>query len=276
MIDLSEKLARKQQSLDRLNAYSKFVSKASLYLNRLPEMDQVTANRLLSAVKVKLENMSVPHGYSKLHSALVNEVNGLSDGLGKVKASRLKAPVFARLSVKCKAHINQIKADINLLSQGQEFESDADRETLRILKQTSKQSSKIQKIKNRKWIVVRASVIPIPANAFLDMEKLKRSFDMDVLNGYAVIHSQICLGINKRFLGNRTNLKEYLSELVDYLSAQKGEKLILLRDKGMISELTGMNVNWYWLMTQHQAENFRHSFNTNGISIKDWGFANAS
>ena len=287
-MDLDEKLAKKQNTLNTVTVYCNFVQKASSYLAQLPQLPSVKAKRLVTAVLDKCNTITVPHGYRVLNKTLINECQGLLDGLeASVKSSKLQITAFPEAHQQLVSHIKQIKADMKAIENGAEFDSDMDRETIRILKQTSSQITRLQKIKNKKWMAVRASVVPIPDQAYINIAKLQGAFDVDNLNGYVCMHRQLCLGINKKYLAKTgLRLNEYLEELVDYLSKQKGEKLIVLNSKGMMSNITGMNVNWYWLMTQHQADNFRRAFLStqqsktaryiNGIAIRDWGFANAS
>lgn len=283
MIDLSEKVARKQASLDKLNLYLKFLSKAKKAMAELPKLDTEKASRLLIAVKTKLTSMEVPHGYGKLNKQLLNEVNGLLDGVSFVDPSELTTPVFNQAVLDCKGHIRKIRLEILQLEQG-DTQTDEDRETIRVLNETSKEKTSIQEIKDKPHLLVRASVIPIPDNAYINFAKLEGHFDLSNLSGYACLHNQLCLGINKKMIDG--SVKEYLTKLVKQLSKKKGEKLMLLQDRGVISSLTGVSVAWYWLMTQHQAENFRQAFTSSssdktsryisGISLRDWGFANAS
>lgn len=285
------RIVKRQLKLNKLNAYANFVGKARTAINQIHTLDRAKQGRLLQAVLKKLNIIEVPVGYKKLNASLINETKGLIDGYNDGLTKELTQTQFSAVYATVKTKARDIEDEIKLLEAGiEEFESEADKETTRILKQTNKQAQKLSKAKNKKWMVVRASVIPVPNNAYINVQKLQRTFDCDNMNGYACMHRQLCLAVNKKFLQQEgiKNVKQYVNELVEYLSAQKGTELISITTKGMISDITGMSVNWYWLMTKHEAENFRQAFtNLNssdihksmgvkGIAVRDWGFANAS
>ena len=285
------RVVKHQLKLNRLNAYANFVGKARTAINQIQKLDHAKQGRLLKAVLKKLNTIEVPIGYKKLNASLINETKGLIDGYNDGLVDQLVQTEFSSVYATVKAKAQDVADQIKLLEAGiEEFESDADKETTRILKQTNKQAQKLSKAKLKKWMIVRASVIPIPNNAYINIQKLQRTFDCDNMNGYACMHRQLCLAVNKKFLQQEgiKNMKQYVQELVEYLSKEKGTKLISITTKGMISDITGMSVNWYWLMTLHEAENFRQAFtNLNssdihksmgvkGIAVRDWGFANAS
>jgi hypothetical protein len=285
------RIVKRQLKLNKLNAYANFVGKARTAINQIHTLDRAKQGRLLQAVLKKLNIIEVPVGYKKLNASLINETKGLIDGYNDGLTDELTQTQFSAVYATVKTKARDIEDEIKLLEAGiEEFESEADKETTRILKQTNKQAQKLSKAKNKKWMVVRASVIPVPNNACINVQKLQRTFDCDNMNGYACMHRQLCLAVNKKFLQQEgvKNVKQYVNELVEYLSAQKGTELISITTKGMISDITGMSVNWYWLMTKHEAENFRQAFtNLNssdihksmgvkGIAVRDWGFANAS
>lgn len=285
------KIVKRELKLNRLNAYANFVGKARTAINGIQKLDRAKQGRLLQAVLKKLNIIEVPVGYKKLNASLINETKGLIDGYNDGLTDQLVQTEFSSVYATVKQDAKNIEDQIKLLQAGvEEFESEADKETTRILKQTSKQVQKLSKAKLKKWMVVRASVIPVPNNAYINVQKLQRTFDCDNMNGYACMHRQLCLSVNKKFLREEgiKDIKKYVQELVEYLSAQKGADLILITNKGMISDITGMNVNWYWLMTNHEAENFRQAFTNlsssdihksmgvKGIAVHDWGFANAS
>ena len=285
------KIVKRELKLNRLNAYANFVGKARTAINNIQKLDHAKQGRLLQAVLKKLNIIEVPVGYKKLNASLINETKGLIDGYNDGFTDQLVQTQFSSVYATVKQHAQDVQDQIKSIQAGiEDFESEADKETTRILKQTSKQAEKLSKATKKKWMVVRASVIPVPNNAYINVQKLQRTFDCDNMNGYACMHKQLCLAVNKKYLREEgiKDIKKYVNELVDYLSSQKGTQLIPIVTKGMISNITGINVNWYWLMTKHEAENFRQAFtNLNssdihksmgvkGIAVRDWGFANAS
>lgn len=289
MVD-NERVIRVEAIKVDLETYFNFLSKVIKAINSMDKMTQQKRLRLMNAILVKLDSIKTPHGYSKYIKELVNEVKGLQQGIEKnLSIDKLRPTQFVKIRLIVKDNLNELETRLSRLKAGeQEFENEEDKRTVKILERTNNEVTKIEKAKTKKWVAIRVSVIPICSSSMINITKLQNTFDASNMNGYAVLHQQLCIGINKQKLPKGCTCEEYLDQIITRLNDARGTELINLKEKPVISSITGINVNWYWLMTKHEANNFRLAFsnfnsknkgktyNISTISIRDWGFANAS
>jgi hypothetical protein len=125
-------------------------------------------------------------------------------------------------------------------------------------------------------------------SAFVNRTVLeKHGFQVDNLDGYAILHHQLVIGINKRLV----------SKTEEFLKSPEGKEdrkrlgIPKLEDiaKMVIASLTKANKKkyvlvtpatygydsavWFWLMTETELNHFAKAFPGGHINLNQWGFA---
>lgn len=242
------------------------------------KLNRVQAIEVYKNVLEYLSKVSVPYGMLSRHRNVLSETQralySIEDG---VKPSKIRNFLLIQLLETVSEKMNTLKDRIKAIKEGTDFRLEVEnKEFKNVLDKTSREvnESAINKAKDRRWMVVRAPVIPIVAGGILNANILKKYFKVSVLDGYPVLHNQLCLAVN------RTKIKEtpseYAKEIIDMLSAQRGVKYMLVCPKPTFANNT-KNVSWYWLMTRQEINNMSFAYSNKGgsILVVDWGFANA-
>ena len=234
---------------------------------------------LMLAILEKFNKLTVPHGFKKQIQVMKNEVQSVYEGLLQdIDESELQLS-FDSYIHECDESIEKVKKQIqNLKASIDEYEENQEHHFESMLSKTKNEISDLSKIGDQEVFVAKAPIIPIADDSYLNFGKLAKSFDCDELSGYVVLHSQLVIGINK----NVKNMEKTLSDTIKKLENQNATKYILLMNRG-VSYSNVKNALWFWIMNEHDANNlrlaftnFKHKSMVRTISIRDWGFANAS
>jgi hypothetical protein len=126
-------------------------------------------------------------------------------------------------------------------------------------------------------------------SAFVNRTVLeKHGFQVDNLDGYAILHHQLVLGVNKALL---TKTEEYLKSPEGKEDRKSLGGIPKIEDlvKMIMSSLTKANKKkyvlvtpasygydraaWFWLMTEPEMNHFAKAFPGGHVNLNQWGFA---
>ena len=233
--------------------------------------------RLMNCILQKFNDLSIPHGFKRTILIFKNEVLSVKEGLSSDVPDEELQISFDSYITECDSTLDKLAKQIqNAKASIDDYDAEQESHFESMLERTKTELSSLEKLESQEIVIRSAPVIPIADNSFLSFEKLSESFKCDELSGYAVLHSQTVIGINKSIV---KNIEESLEKAIKKLEAENATHYILIMNRG----IQFANMLWFWVMTEHDANNFRLAFTnfkhkgiTRTISIRDWGFANAS
>lgn len=243
------------------------------------KLNRVQAIEIYKNIAEYLEKASVPYGFLSKHRNLLLEVQrslyAIDDG---VKPNKIKNFLLVRLIEDVEDRVENLRNKIKSIKEGTDFRLEVENQEFKnILDKTSKEvkESAIKKAINRQWTIIRAPVIPIVSGGILNSNILKKYFKVSVLDGYPVLHNQLCLAVNRTKIKERPS--EFAKDIIDMIGAQRGVKYMLVCPKPIFLKDT-KEVSWFWLMTKQEINNMSFAYSNKGgsVLVVDWGFANAN
>lgn len=278
--------------LPTVEAFQTFLCNVDRYIQELPTYTNKKRIALMDAILNRINSVQIPIGLKTFADNFVNEVVSAKDGFeNEIDIEEVDFEAFDRLKDMNSKLLNSIKMRIEDLKKNGDLKLHAHTEEKQVVDVLSKAKDELKRLKratNKPWMICRAPVIPIPANAYFVLEKLHENFRTSVLCGCPILHDQLVIGIN-RGLSNLSNCEPLLNKLIAKLEARKKVKFIRPIRHGVSSESSGQGIVWYWVMPEDEADRFRGCFrsygrggtgsktlNLQGIALKDWGLADGS
>lgn len=274
--------------------FLKFICNVERYVNELPGYTNKKRVAFTNAVLKRLNEVKVPIGLKVYVTKFQNEIESARDAfqVGDVALEDISFDSVQEVKKITQTLISSLNTRItDLKENGLDLsyvrdETNAVHDTL---ENASKEMQRLARIKNKPYLVCKAPVIPVPYNAYLIIESLRKSFRISAIGGYPILHDQLVVGVN-RSVTKQNSTETTLKEVIKKLEARKGVKYVKIAAHGASAAVAGRGIIWYWLMSKEDAEKFRKCFRNygaagmvatktlglQGIAIRDWGFADGS
>lgn len=284
--------AKMEQRIASLKILKDTLVKANMKVADLYMADKSTRLKRLTTAKKSVEAIlkeKLPQGVGRQVEACINELTSLREGVF-TGAATTKKSLAVLASTEAVAHVERIletaqarlaKAKAEALGmptagseEGLDFE-----EVSKILKQTQKESKNIVQLKTRPFVIARVPVIPI-TKGFINIERLKsQGMNVETIGGYAVVHNQLVIGINRSMLGlsdsekhRSTDPKRIQAAALEILkSIQKTtkQKLQFVDDRAF----GAVGGAWFWVMPERDLNLFASVMPGKVVHLERWGFA---
>lgn len=238
--------------------------------------------RLINAILNKLSQSKIPTGFKKSVTLIENEMYSIIDGINcGIERSQLNPESFNKVIDLIDARLLDLKKFTDACGDSNEvYKVEQQKHFEDTLKRTSQELQVLKAIGNKPYAILKAPVIAVPDNAFINFEFVSKNFKCTELGGYVVLHDQLVIGVNTK--ETKQKPEAVLIQCIKNLERKTGNHYIVLLNRGITNHKVGSHALWYWIMECHDAENFRLSFTNlkrksiiKTIAIRDWGFANA-
>ena len=275
--------AKLEIRLSRLTKLQGHITNINLALSSLSLLDKESRLKTLSSSLKKMitlrDHPNLPHGCSKPLRAACNELISIREGVF-LKASTDRRNVALFQIEKVLAAVKQMITSTQeslVMSSGNEDESQQklfDR-AKELINQSNKESKRLEAIKRKPVVLDRVPIVPA-TKAPIDTVKLNSmGIKNDNLGGYALIHSQMVIGINGKHFKeekekNNDKKIKYIDVVKRYLKVfakSIGRELKLVSDQGVMHE-GGI---WYWIADERTINALMNS-SKGHLKILNWGF----
>ncbi len=274
-------------------AFEKKIKKLNLALGNLPIADNQLQKRLIDQAEAYVAKLAkdTPLGLRKSLKITANEISSIKDGLN----SGLATPndLFFNSGKEILSLIAKVKNKIKA--------ADTDfAEVERIIKKNKELETKIPTIGVGE---VGAARVPVAFSlsrnpkqssvGYLDREGLARAgFKADFIDGYAIIHNQLAIGISKDTLAEYPAIKEtklvykadkpvkvikrrpattldVAHEVKKQLESRTKTKWVFVMEKGYPYK----GATWFWVMNRQDAASLAKLFPGGRLKLQSWGIA---
>jgi hypothetical protein len=211
----SENLKAKTEArVSELNTLITKVAKVQAYLAELYVLPKPRQLKRLSAATTALRELhatKLPTGAKRHIEACLNEVISLREGVYSSNTKLDKQTLALTASTKAKDELQsmvesaqhrleKVMADSSSEMDMEEFYNKA----ADVIKKNAGEVTKVTPIADKPWIVARVPVVP--SDGSLSAEKLPGlGFKSESLSGYPVIHNQLVLGVNPKYLASHSD-----------------------------------------------------------------------
>jgi hypothetical protein len=255
--------------------------------------------RLLQAKEyVEILSKEAPQGFSPLLKIISNEITSLREGIfaGVVKPTDL----VLTSGVEAIDKVKTLRAGIaNKIKASEEPTESLDATEQMIIKNRA-YKEKIPSVEGKHCVVARVPVafsVSYSRNqssiGYLNMDKLAHAgFKAESLDGYAVIHNQLSIGVNAKELESYPQIKErtlvhkageptyvvkkraatvldLAKDVKKQIEAQTKQKWEFVSDKSYRYE----GAHWYWLLPAKDVARLASVFPGGHLKLQSWGFA---
>lgn len=210
--DFDSMKAKTEARVQELGTLVTKVTKVQAYLADLSLLERPRQLKRLTEASIKLKELhatSLPVGAKRHIEACLNEVVSLKEGVYATN-TRLDQQTLALTA--CAAAKTELTAMIESASHRLEkitadSSDDLDEEEFfkkigDIITKNSTESTKLAPIANKPFVLARVPVV-LPVDGPISAEKLPQlGFKSESLSGYPIIHNQLALGINPKYLSS--------------------------------------------------------------------------
>lgn len=255
---------RLEQRIEALKVYRDELRKCFSEVRKIPKASNPSS--ILDPQISFLRGLSSPVGFKSVTESCLNELLSFVDGVRSgVRSSSLRPTHFRKVLGLLDERIAQSTRRLAMMKEDASDVSLSDELQSRV----SSEFDRVRRAAQCRSVSCFASVIPIfqtPMNT-----SMLHGFSVSNFSGYTVFHHQLCVSVNCTKVDS---VDDFLAERIAYLSKKHGKKYVLLTDKGVVSDLTGFHVRWFWLMDEPKLDALRGAFSYE-FFVKDWGFSNA-
>lgn len=300
-------IAKLTARLKGLKGLEASLSKLLLAMGNLYTAEKPKQLRALTSAMTKVGELRQHkvNGTARLLDSCINELTSLREGLftGAVSSrdkKELMLSTCSRTIVEIKALIARTEQRIKIVSSEDDegnsavLAAEEDDQLLRVINKNSKLRDSLPAIGDKAYVVGRAPVVVVTnagnvqrkgqAAPFVNHETLVRQgFKVDVLDGYAVIHGQLVIGISRK-------KKEDLEEEEGAKKKRKPNPMDPLEMARVVAkhlqQVTKKNLEfvitasfsyngatWFWVMPQAELNQFSKAFPGGRVKLQTWGFA---
>jgi len=309
MSDTKSAVEQRIVKLDRLVARTKAIALglADLYVCNKPNRLKSLTAAMKTVDALRAEKVV---GTRLVIDTCMNELTSLREGIFtgaaldksdlQIQTCAAAVGKFQELMASARRRLDSMKRD-NAEEQGIEVEADVDYSELAIIKNL-KEKAKLPEIKGKAFVVGRAPVVIVttpgggsssgvpgakkvtfqqkdnPSN-FVNRTVLEKGgFSVDNIDGYAIIHDQLVIGVNKSMieLDKRgrpaETIQEVAQRVMTSLSKASKKQMTLVTD-GVYGYGGG---SWFWIMPEKEMSLFSKAFPGGHPKLKVWGLAFAN
>lgn len=277
----------------RLNGLRKLESslrKMVLAMGNLYLADKPRQLKALTKAMARVEELRERKilGTRKMLDKCTNELVSLREGLftGDVESTDQ-----AQLALTtCSESLSEVTAmiastQLRLASANTEDQEVAaaeadDEATIFTINKNKELKNGLPKLGERKFVVGRAPIVVVTSSsqvkrqgqpaAFVDRRKLEEyGFKVDNLDGYAILHNQQVIGINKRLLKPKQTAAQVADAVCQHLSVQTKKNMAFV----LKSSYAYNGAVWFWIMPELELNKFAKAFPGGHVKLNEWGFA---
>lgn len=250
-------------------------------------------------VKSIMSSEGLPSGFGSDLKIIGNEIISLQEGIyyGHLKPTDLVLSSGSTTIEKVKTLKESLAKNI----QASEAPIEELDPTEKMIIKNQSYKEKVPNIEGKLFIVARVPVAFSSSYArnqssigYLNMDKLAHAgFKAETLDGYAIIHNQLAIGVNgnelssypqvkERFVVNKKDgetqtkirkreptLMDMAKDLKKQIEAQTKQKWDFVLEKSYRFK----GANWYWVMPSRDVNAFASVFPGGHLKLQSWGFA---
>lgn len=237
--------------------------------------------RKLEKLKAAVEEWPTLYGYTRHMRRLKNELTSIVEEAATLPKASLDALTMpANILEKVEQDLAKANA---ALDEEKAVEVEASRDDLRalqdrakqLLRQTDTERKRLESLDRRPFTVCRVPVVPVTSGYVQIAEAQRRGLNVESLGGYALIKSQLVIGISREALPeegkSKTKSLDYAKELLSQLEDSVGKKLFFVSSKSVFHG----NGVWYWVADSRTLDALRLSI-IGKTAVRDWGFGFSS
>jgi hypothetical protein len=213
-------------------------------LSTLPKSRQLKRLAEASNGLNELLAKKLPNGAKRHVESCVNEVISLREGIYASNTSldkqTLALTASARARTELQAIVESAQHRLEKVMAESMSENDMDefyRKAEAVIKKNASESTKIEPIKDKPFVLARVPVIPMDGS--ISTEKLPQlGFKSESLSGYPVIHNQLVLGINpKMMVSHDPEMNERFAQMSQQLKESGVNPDNITRLRGKVKDL---------------------------------------
>ncbi len=275
-------LEQKERRLTKVHAYLVKLKHRFSLLSIAPLKDKKEGLVKIHGNLVTLiEHPNLPHGLSKSLQRTLNEVVSIRESLSqskKIQASTVIESTMLDQAIELAAKlcaISQFKIEAygtrGDVARKEEYEDQLMEKARDIIKNSNKESKRLEAIKNKPVVLDRVPIVPV-VDGILRSEVLNRKgLKTENLGGYVLIHSQMVLGINKEVLAKKGRKQEKAADAakryLDSFSKSTGKQLAFVSEQ---PTPYGGGL-WFWV-AEERVINALSAAANNKFKLRYWGF----
>lgn len=290
----SEKLHKMEARIKGLHKVHAGMQKLVLAAGNLYLAEKPKQLRALTTAQARLTELRAlkVNGTARLLDSCANEITSLKEGLftGAVSARNKKELVLTTCSAML-ANVSELikKAEqTRLLLASQDDEGNSvlaeeaeDEQLMNVIKRSSKLKDTLPKLqKGKLYTVGRAPVVVVTdpggvqrrnkAASFVNIALLERSgFKVDNLDGYAILHNQMVIGVDKENLPKGVTTRDVAAAVAKKMSGAAKKTFSFIMPKSYEYR----RLAWFWLMPEVELNQFAKAFPGGRVKLNEWGFA---